>query len=273
MLSIIIPTYNSERTIEIAIRSVLAQLYSDWEILIIDGGSSDSTVSIANSFHDNRIMVTSESDRGIYDAMNKGIGKAKGDWLYFMGSDDSFVNECILSSLFPCKEQADIIYGDVEAEHLCKRHYGEWRIRDIEFNRCHQAIFYRRFLFHKYGLYDLQYIINADYAFNLKVFFNNRVKTIYRPLKISYFSSGGASSHINDSAFVRDFSMLVLNNLYWKLSRSQKIYYLKDYVNNKHKLLERFFPDLLITILKIESNVRLMALSIFKRVLSLHSLS
>lgn len=230
MLSIVIPTFNSEGCIRVALTSVLSQSYVDWEVLVMDGGSVDSTIAVANSFHDDRIRVFSEPDNGVYDAMNKGIDHAKGEWLYFLGSDDYLLNEHVLESVFTHDSNADILYGDVESPHLRKEYSGEWHIHQIKYNRCHQCIFYKKWLFDEFGKYELKYTVLADRAFNLKVFFNRSVKAQYLPVKIAHFSSGGLSSMTKDEVFYQDFSSIVLENLYWKLDSSQKIFFINDYL-------------------------------------------
>ena len=87
-LSIIIPTFNSANTLRRALDSIIGQTLNDLEVLIMDGVSTDQTLDIAKTYNDNRIRIFSEPDNGVYDAMNKGIDKASGEWLYFLGSDD-----------------------------------------------------------------------------------------------------------------------------------------------------------------------------------------
>ncbi|MDR2410857.1 MAG: glycosyltransferase, partial [Bacteroidales bacterium] len=85
VLSIIIPTYNSSKTINRCLDSILCQSYSNYEILVMDGLSSDNTLELVKAYNDRRIQIYSGKDNGIYDAMNKGIALAKGEWLYFSG--------------------------------------------------------------------------------------------------------------------------------------------------------------------------------------------
>ena len=87
-LSIINPTFNSAKTLSRCLDSVISQSFTDWEVLMMDGVSNDDTIKIASSYQDSRIRIYSEPDKGIYDAMNKGIDKAHGEWLYFIDSDD-----------------------------------------------------------------------------------------------------------------------------------------------------------------------------------------
>ena len=111
--SIIIPTFNSAKTLNSAIESVLNQSFDKYEILIIDRVSCDETLKIAQSFNDERIRILSDMDKGIYDAMNKGIKLAKGEWVYFLGSDDRFYDETILDKVSLYKSFSKIIYGNV----------------------------------------------------------------------------------------------------------------------------------------------------------------
>ena len=209
MISIIIPTYNSERTIKHCLDSIVEQTFTDWEVLLMDGVSTDSTLDIARSYNDSRIRIYSELDKGIYDAMNKGILKSKGEWLYFLGSDDYLydvkVLETIAKELSPkCK----IVYGNVESTQLMPENFGEWHVSQIDYNRCHQAIFYHLSVFQKYGLYDLSYPLCADYMYNIKCFWQYKVLTKYIPVVVAHFSEGGASGKESDRMFSRDYSII-----------------------------------------------------------------
>ena len=146
----------------------------------MDGVSTDDTLKIAQSYNNSRIRIYSETDKGIYDAMNKGIKKASGNWLYFIGCDDWLLASNTLESIFSMEiSKYDIIYGDVEAEHLAPEHSGEWSLAAIDFNRCHQCIFYRKAVFKKVGTYNLDYPVFADFDLNLKWFLSKKIKHQY----------------------------------------------------------------------------------------------
>ena len=232
-LSIIIPTFNSGAVLSRALDSIVSQTFPDWELLIMDGVSTDNTIEIAQSYNDPRIRIFSEPDKGIYDAMNKGIKKANGQWLYFLGSDDWLYNPEVFTSFFSYNiDKFDVVYGDVEAEHLDPIHKGEWSMSAIEYNRCHQAILYKKSIFKRLGYYNLAYQIWADYDLNLKWFFSNRIKNRYIPLTIAHYSEGGVSSTCIDSALKTRYPYIILTRARKQLSRSHKISLISESLNS-----------------------------------------
>lgn len=230
-LSIIIPTFNSGAVLSKALNSIVSQTFSDWEVLIMDGLSTDNTIEIAQSYNDNRIRIYSEPDKGIYDAMNKGIKKAQGEWLYFLGSDDWLLNENVLNEvLVQCGINSyDVVYGEVDAPHLASNHSGEWSLQTIDRNRCHQAIFYRREVVRRFGGYNTKYKIWADYDLNLKWFFNKNVKKKHIPTVIAHYSEGGYSS-ICDAEMLKDLSWILL-------ARGRKMYTVEEKKELIHEAL------------------------------------
>lgn len=209
-VSIIIPTFNSSESLGKTIESVLSQILKDWEIVIIDGVSTDDTLKIAQSFKDNRIRVYSEPDKGIYDAMNKGVKKANGEWLYFLGSDDYLLDADVFNQMLSNTDGIDVVYGDVKSSHLPAEHFGEWKDSALQYNRCHQAIFYRRSVFDQIGFYPLKYPICADHYINLRLFLNKKYCLQYRSVEVAYHSAGGASTTKTDTAFYNDMDRLIV---------------------------------------------------------------
>ena len=196
--SVIIPTYNSAGTIAACLQSVLGQSCQNFEILVIDGLSADDTVAIACSFNSDKIKITSEADKGIYDAMNKGIAQAKGNWLYFLGSDDTLYDNIILAAIneiIAAKQGVKVIHGDVITTTGKIEQYLNYKFWNLVIDRCicHQAIFYHRSLFEG-QLYDTQYKMAADWDFNLKVFAKN-IRSVYVPQLIARFSLSGLSGN------------------------------------------------------------------------------
>ena len=114
LLTVITVSYNEATNIELTIQSVLSQIYSNLEYIVIDGGSDDGTVDIIKKYADKISYWVSEPDKGIFDAMNKGIKVANGEWINFMNCGDSFVDKDILADVFTNREytDTDIIFGD-----------------------------------------------------------------------------------------------------------------------------------------------------------------
>lgn len=171
LLSIICPTYNSEATLRTLIDSVLNQSSTDCELIIVDGASTDGTLSIINEY-EGRIRYVSEPDRGIYDAMNKGIRIASGRWLYFIGSDDSLYSDDVISRLIPhLDDDADVLMCDIMSPKLgrCQSQYG---IRTYFKNTIHhQGMIYNRRIF-EHHMYDATYRIMGDYELALYIWHN-----------------------------------------------------------------------------------------------------
>lgn len=210
LFSIIIPTYNSAATIERCLESLHRQTYRDFEVLVMDGNSGDATVSIIKNMSrefDGRLHLVSEPDQGVYDAMNKGIGRSKGQWLLFLGSDDRLYDETVLDSIaaLPRLAKYDLVYGNALFQHRRQIYDGRFSLAKILYERniCHQAIFYKKNLFEKLGNYDLAYRIYADYDYNIKCFSRPGIRYRYVDLVISEYneSDGLTGRNTPDIAF------------------------------------------------------------------------
>lgn len=225
LFSIIIPTFNAALDLKISLDSVLSQTGAEFEIWVIDGDSTDETRALLSS-HGERVRWISEPDNGVYDAMNKGIAHAQGDWLYFLGAGDTMRPD-VLRELAPHARElersgdvAALIYGDV---WLCdeNRHFGgafaPARLRS--WNPSHQAIFYGKSVFEKLGGYNLNYSTAADYAFNLACWGDDEIVKKYVPLVVADYQGGGISVTRPDVAFERDKLKLIRRHLgaraYW----------------------------------------------------------
>jgi glycosyltransferase involved in cell wall biosynthesis len=216
-LSVIIPTYNSDKTLERCLNSLISQTYKDFQICIIDGDSSDQTIAIASDFryHFSNIIIVSEKDSGTYDAMNKGINIAQGDWLYFLGSDDEIFDENVFADIFKntYEKTNEIIYGNViiNGDTVWAKdgeiYNGQFDIdRLLTRNICHQSIFYRKRLFKKLGNYNLRYPICADWELNLRFFSVTESKYLDRI--IAKFYGGGISSQPVIDPIGKDLTLL-----------------------------------------------------------------
>ena len=200
-VSIVIATFNAEKTLRVAMDSILNQTFLNWECIIVDASSKDKTIEIVKSYIkcDSRFHYISEPDKGIYDAFNKGWKLAKGEWILYLGSDDELcVNGLkLLSTEF---EKSDIIYGDV----ILRYQNGKQKLqlaKDAEILSkaaispcCHQSLVMKKELFSQLGGFDLSYKIMADKDLLIKAY-----KKGYAFKKItgviSYFSLGGVSQN------------------------------------------------------------------------------
>lgn len=227
-LSIIVPTYNDEKTIKSCLNSVLNQTFKDYEILIIDCVSVDNTLTIIKSFNDKRIRILSQQDKGVYDAMNKGIKKANGKWLYFLGSDDTLFENKTLEKINHLKlPNMNVVYGNVKI----KGDSGWAKNNDIydgkfttekiiNKNISHQAIFYKtKFVKEKIGYFNLNYSVCSDWDFNLRCW--SLTEFYYIDIIVANFASGGISTNGSDDLFSEDF----LNNIlkYFKINIFHKL--------------------------------------------------
>jgi glycosyltransferase involved in cell wall biosynthesis len=217
--SIIIPTWNSEKTLNRCLDSIICQDYRDLEIWLIDGVSTDQTLAILNDYQKKHPFINyrSENDRGIYDAMNKGIDFAAGSWLYFLGSDDTLHHNKVLSAiaLKIMNSNADVIYGNVIMRGKNKWNLdnvifdGEYNLEKfIDRNICHQAIFYKKSVIEKIGYYNLKYVTNADFDYNMRCY--ARFTFTFINLVIADFFVGGQSSTVEDYVFKADRGALLM---------------------------------------------------------------
>jgi glycosyltransferase involved in cell wall biosynthesis len=216
LISIIIPSFNSIALLPHALESILTQSFNDFEVVIMDNCSTDGTIKLIENYSavDKRIQFYSEKDYGIYDAMNKGIKNAKGEWLFFMGSDDSFYDQDVLKEILPMLNlENEVLYGDVRWIPENKLEAGELVCEDlINMNINHQRIFYRKSVFEKYGNLNTKYEIAADHEMNIRFFCNSNIHKIYIPLTICNFHSGGFSANKTDEVFWQDWDWTILKN-------------------------------------------------------------
>jgi glycosyltransferase involved in cell wall biosynthesis len=223
-LTIITPVLNGEAVIERAIRSVRRQRRpsEDWEHLVVDGGSRDRTLQILRRHP--HLRWTSELDRGVFDAMNKGIARARGEWIYFLGADDVLHSPRVLERVLPeLVEPWDVVYGDVVGPRFAGRYDGPFDGRRLlRRNICHQALFLRRRLFERLGGFDLRYPVNADWEHNLRWFFDPATRARYLDLVVADFADGGLSSD-GDRAWRRDRRFTYLRHAHAALPRTRSL--------------------------------------------------
>lgn len=205
LVSIITVSFNSARTIEDAIKSVLSQNYPSIEYLVIDGGSTDGTVEIVRGFGDRVDTFVSEPDRGIYDAMNKGIRLARGGIVGMLNSDDAYTDERSVSDLIEAmlRESTDSVFGDViyvdkENTDRVVRYYrsGQWSPRRFRFGwmPAHPTFFIKREWYERCGLFSLDYRIAADFEILIRLLYVAKVTYAYVGRPVVRMRSGGVSA-------------------------------------------------------------------------------
>lgn len=202
LISLITVVFNGEAFLEETLRSAVAQTYPNIELVIIDGGSSDNTLAIARQFQPRIGTLISEKDKGIYDAMNKGIKAAKGEWVYFLNAGDLFYNNEVLASVFNRElSQFDLIYGKVqtinEPTGINYINGQSVTLKDFyyQYPICHQAAFFRRTVFNQLGLYNDTYKLVADSEWFVRFFMGGKHLSLFIDEIVAYYDIQGASYH------------------------------------------------------------------------------
>lgn len=207
-ISIITAAFNSGATIRDTIQSVLNQTYADVEYLIVDGGSTDDTLEIIQTYEplfNGRMRWISEPDKGIYDAMNKGIRMATGDVVGILNSDDFYTSHRVLERVADAlkADGADAVYGDihyVDSNDLtkCVRYYSSRAFSRnsmrFGFMPAHPSFYCRRNVYECYGMFDCSFRVAADFENLLRLIFVHRIRTKYVPMDFVTMRTGGAST-------------------------------------------------------------------------------
>lgn len=201
--SIIVVCLNAGERLHDTIESILQQKYSNYEIIVKDGGSSDGSVEeLQEAFHDERMHIHIRKDNGIYDAMNQAVQLAQGEYDLFLNAGDSFYDETVLDKITEEIERiknenkkADVIYGNLYHKALDTIIYAAPEINDFTCYRnvpCHQTCFYHRSMFETRG-YKPEYNVRADYEHFLWCFYEKKAKIWYVPVIVASYEGGGYS--------------------------------------------------------------------------------
>lgn len=206
-ITIITACFNSEATIEKTIQSVLNQSYKDIEYIIVDGASTDKTIPIIDQYKNRMHTVISEPDKGVYDAFNKGLSRASGDFIYFLNSDDYLIDEKVIESVADVivnNPENDIYYGNI----LFHNPYNGYRVvvgRSFSLDDFkkgimppHPGLFANRKLFEKLGGFDLNYGIASDFDLTLRMFKRDENAAFYMNRLIAVFTTGGLSTQLQN---------------------------------------------------------------------------
>lgn len=209
-ISIVTVVYNGEKTIRKTIESVLCQEFKDYEYIIVDGLSKDNTVDIAKEYEERfegRLRIYSERDKGIYDAMNKGIKHAKGDYIWLVNADDWMEPDALNDIYNYCKSEGfptcvlSSCMNIIDAENGCIKHStrgGDMKSYQKSCNKlgmgiCHPATIVHKEVYNNIGAYDDRYYISADIDFSLRCY-ENKVDVRFLNKTITNMTDGGISN-------------------------------------------------------------------------------
>lgn len=246
LISVIVVTYNVESIIGDTLKSLLSQNLKNYEVIFVDGGSNDGTVSVLNKFAERfkeagiKVKTISEPDEGIYDAMNKGILIAEGTYGYFLNAGDLLNDGQVFESvLAKIDDTVDIVYGDTIDDYGYKKELLQGRkIEDILFAMpfCHQAVFTKMLLLKQY-LYDKSYCYCADYDMYLRMYLDKR-SFVHLDRIIVIYSRNGVSSN-NTVKVLKQYKAIQKNNKVYSLRQAWQYIYrisLHELREVKHRL-------------------------------------
>lgn len=234
LISLITVTYNAGKVLEATLQSAIRQTYAEIELVIVDGGSTDNTLAIAKRYESHIGSLISERDQGIYDAMNKGIRAAKGEWVYFLNAGDQFHDDLVLERIFSRNDlhDTDLIYAKVQTiNEPTGVNYLNGKpvaLKDFYFSYpiCHQATFTRRSAFDAVGLYDIRFRLAADTEWFMRIFSAANPRALFINDVVAFYDVQGATYHKRMKGF-REFlrfipsylpsHIVVLNYLYYPL--------------------------------------------------------
>ncbi|MGB2105476.1 MAG: glycosyltransferase family 2 protein [Glaciecola sp.] len=228
-VSVITATYNSSKTVLDTLKSLNEQTYTDIEYIIIDGGSSDNTVSVIKEHCPKVASIVSEPDKGIYDALNKGISAATGDIVGFLHSDDLLAYPDAIKELVETlqREKTQAVYADLEyvSKDNTSKIIRKWTSGAFEKQKLrsgwmppHPTFFMKRDLYIKHGMFDLDLKIAADYDSLLRYLWSNNVTASYLPKVVTKMRVGGASNRSLANIIEKtkeDIQALKNNQLFW----------------------------------------------------------
>jgi glycosyltransferase involved in cell wall biosynthesis len=247
LISIITINFNNKKGLARTIESVVKQTVPDYEYILIDGGSTDGSIDIIKQHQNKLAYWISEKDKGIYDAMNKGIQKASGKYLLFLNSGDCFINSVVLEKVNEAMRtnQYDIIYGNSIFNNGESVRYNPTPLSLLNVLRLgisHQAFFLKKELFDKAGLYNIMYKVVADSChlitclvkYNASSLYINAIIAEIEPDGISMASTG--QNRKEQQLFMRT-EFIALQNDYELLLT----YYKRDYLTRIRKFMVRKF--------------------------------
>lgn len=207
-ISIVTTTYNSAKTVRDTLDSVISQTYQDWELIIVDGCSTDHTLEIVREYQEKapgKIFCKSEKDNGIYDAFNKGIERCTGDIIGILNSDDIYASEESLELIATTftKKNTDCVFGNLlmVMANETNKVFREWNGRPYPpkgflkgWHPAHPTFYCKRSCYERYGLYDTSYRIASDFELMLRFIEKNGISTHFINEHLVKMRMGGAST-------------------------------------------------------------------------------
>lgn len=218
-ISIVTCVLNNSNYIKKSIKSFQVQTYKNKEHIIIDGGSSDGTLEIIKKLKKKNLILSSSSDKGIYDALNKGINLSSGEIIGILHSDDFYTDQKVLKTIAETfkKTDADLIYGDLVyvSKNFPYKVLRYWKagkfFKKNLFNGWmppHPTVFVKKSIFNKIGKYKIKYHISSDYDFLVRVLNKRNIKKIYIPKILVNMRVGGISNNSIKNLFKKSFEDL-----------------------------------------------------------------
>lgn len=242
LISIITVCRNEKDTISDTIKSVAAQSFGDTEYIVIDGNSDDGTNEIINQYSDYIDVIISEKDSGVFDAMNKGIQLAKGEYLFFLNSGDRLYRNDTLWEVSKYLDGNELIYGDIIVEldtGSIFRKKSPIKITTdymIADSIPHQALFTRKSAFQKTGYFKLDLKFTADYEFTLNAIFKEGLSSKYIPVPVSIYNLKGMTANKNNKKAFLD-ERLKLQRKYFSDNNIDSKIKMKLFIDLKEKYI------------------------------------
>lgn len=201
LLTIITTNLSNLQGLQKTFASVFSQTFTDFEYIVIDGGSTDGSVDLIKKNQSKFFYWQSQKDGGIYQALNQGIKQAKGEYVLFLHSGDYLLDSEALNRVFMTQPDVDIIYADAKRLNLDTKQVELYSQPDqltklffYRYSLCHQSMFFKRELFKEFGFYREDLKIVADWALNLKLFLSQKCTWRHLATPIVYFDQSGISS-------------------------------------------------------------------------------
>ena len=208
-ISIVVPVFNDLR-VGRALESILAQTHDDeLELVVVDAGSTDGTLDVIRRYEEDISILISEPDEGIYDGLNKGIARTKGDpddIVHYVGSDDRYADPFVVRDImdaFRSDADLDACYGDQIYANKSGRIVRCWKAGEFRRSKLyygwlppHMTLFVRRRVYERYGTFDLRYPVSADQDLMLRMLFKHQIKVKYLPKVLMNMAPGGNSGSV-----------------------------------------------------------------------------